>query len=128
MKRLGPRMINKRLEASRPFRSMFMREKIGRGGEKGKGIWEDGGRRTGDRSRKDTDIRIFRHSDIQTGPCLPYRRLLRSFVSCLPTPSLPTFINFLFHLSKKLPNIVPIMKLVKDIVTTRLRDIDPTKA
>jgi hypothetical protein len=53
---------------------------------------------------------------------------LPSPVFCLSTPSLPTFINFLFHLSKNFPNIVPIMKLVKDIVTTRLRDIDPTKA
>jgi hypothetical protein len=39
--RKGPRMMKKCLDASRPFRSMFMAEKIGRAGEKGKGIWED---------------------------------------------------------------------------------------
>lgn len=44
------------------------------------------------------------------------------------TPPFLTFHNFLFYVSKNFPNIVPIMKLVKDIVTTRLRDIDPTKA
>ncbi|WP_350122866.1 hypothetical protein [Imperialibacter sp.] len=44
-----------------------MAEKIGREGEKGKGIWEDGRRKTVDRSRRDTDIRIFRHSDVQIG-------------------------------------------------------------
>ena len=44
-KRHGPRIINGRLEASKPFRSMFMAEKIGTAGEKGKRIWEDEGGR-----------------------------------------------------------------------------------
>jgi hypothetical protein len=42
---------------------MFMREKIGRAGEKGKRICEDGRRKTVDRSRKDTDIQTLRCSD-----------------------------------------------------------------
>jgi hypothetical protein len=41
---------------------MFMRENIGRAGEKGKRIGEDGRRKTVDRSRKDTDIQTLRCS------------------------------------------------------------------